>query len=350
MNLSKIELKRYNRQIIIDNIGINGQMRLKKAKILIIGAGGLGCPILLYLASSGIGHIGILDYDTIDKSNLNRQILYAEKDEKILKTKAAQEKINILNSHCQIIAYNIKLNSNNSLDIIKKYDIIVDASDNFNTRYVIDFACHKLHKPHIYGAIQEFEGQICVFNYKDNLRYSSIYPHDLNLENNNNCNISGVIGEITGTIGILQATEVIKIILGIGDILNKKIINYNLLKASFKSHYITSIRDKNNKLKKSDNNAWKKSIISQYIINKLNSNKILIIDIRNKREFHKKHPVYSINIPLRYLKFKKAIEFLYNQCNKRIIILYCNNISRSIIASKFLYKNNINRHYILKEK
>lgn len=202
MNLSKIELKRYSKQIIVDNIGINGQLRLKKAKILIIGAGGLGCPILLYLASSGIGRIGIIDYDIVDKSNLNRQILYTEEDNKILKTEAAQKKLNIFNSHCQIATYSIELNSKNSLDIIKKYDVIVDASDNFKARYAIDLACHKLHKPHVYGAIQEFEGQIFVFNYKDNLRYSDIYPHDLNLENNNTCNMTGIIGETTGIIGI----------------------------------------------------------------------------------------------------------------------------------------------------
>ena len=235
-NILKHEYKKYSRQIILQNIGIHGQYRLKKSSVLIIGAGGLGCPAILYLAHSGIGHIGIIDSDSIDYSNLNRQILYNDTHISQLKSDIAKQSIKNCNQQCKLKTYNIKLDKYNSYSIIKLYDIILDCTDNFETRYIIDQVCFDLHKPHIYGAIQQFEGHISVFNYKNGIRYSDIYTN-LDTENvtNNTCTNLGVIGVITGTIGILQATEAIKIILGIGKIITDKLLTYNLLNTKFQA-------------------------------------------------------------------------------------------------------------------
>nr|QCI07086.1 Molybdopterin biosynthesis protein [Haraldiophyllum bonnemaisonii] len=245
--LSKQEYTIYSKHLILEHIGINGQKRLKEAKILIIGVGGLGCPAMLYLIASGIGHIGIIDDDTINANNLNRQILYNLNDINYYKTHSAKRHLRNINTNCKIIIHNYKLIIENAIEIIQYYDIIIDASDNFKTRYTIDQICYILHKIHIYGAIQEFEGQVSVFNYKNNHQYSQMYDKKFKAIANN-CNNNGVIGIITGHIGIIQATEAIKMILGIGKILNNKLLICNLLNLSFKMITIYHLKV-NNQLK-----------------------------------------------------------------------------------------------------
>nr|QCI08286.1 Molybdopterin biosynthesis protein [Pterothamnion crispum] len=244
--LNEEEYQQYARHLVLDNIGLNGQKRLKNAKVLIVGAGGLGCPAILYLSASGIGCIGIIDYDKINLSNLNRQIIYNIENINEYKTDCTKLKIQKINKKCQINTYNYKLTKINAKHIIKNYDIVIDATDNFNTRYIIDKICYIYHKIHIYGAINKYEGQVSVFNYQNNIRYSDIYPQHLQLKNHN-CNDIGILGAMTGIIGILQATEGIKIILGIGNIINGKILTYNLLNTSFKIVKIFPI--KQNKIK-----------------------------------------------------------------------------------------------------
>nr|QCI08067.1 Molybdopterin biosynthesis protein [Plumaria plumosa] len=245
-NLKKINLREeeytiYARHLILENIGINGQKRLKSSKILIIGAGGLGCPAILYLAALGIGYIGIIDEDRINRSNLSRQILFNQENNNQLKTICAKQRIQKINPQCKIITHSYKLTEYNAFEIIKYYNIIIDASDNFKTRYIINYTCYQLHKIHIYGGIQQFEGQISVFNYKSGPRYSDIYPKILNLKDFS-CNLNGVLGIITGTIGILQATEAIKIILGVGKILHQDLLIYNSLYSSFKLIKVNSLK------------------------------------------------------------------------------------------------------------
>lgn len=232
-NLSKEEYKTYARHLILSKIGIRGQQRIKKARVLCIGAGGLGCPAILYLVRSGIGYLGIIDNDIVSLSNLHRQIIYKYEDINNLKTISTKYRIKNTYNNCKIYTYSYTLNINNAYNIIKEYDIIVDASDNFETRYIIDSICYILHKIHIYGAIENFEGQVSVFNYKNGPKYSDVYPKTLNLENYK-CNNTGVLGVLTGTIGILQATEAIKIITGIGQVLSGYILIYNALNTSFK--------------------------------------------------------------------------------------------------------------------
>lgn len=345
INLSEDEYNMYAKHLILENVGLNGQKRLKKAKVLVIGAGGLGCPAILYLVTSGIGYIGIIDNDYVDLSNLNRQILYSINNTNEMKTKSAKNKIQAINKRCKIITHDYKLFDENALEVIQYYDIIVDANDNFKTRYIIDKLCYKLHKIHIYGAIQEFEGQIAVFNYKNNNRYSNIYPKQLNLISNN-CNNHGVIGTITGNIGIMQATEAIKIILGIGKIINNKILRCNLLNISFYQTKIYNLK-KSQKLKKNFFfNEYLKKIISELEFNNLKKSFIVIIDIRQQNEFKKKHISKSINIPISKIKMKKSLKLLQKYIKHKTIIIYCNQIYRSIIAS-YIIKNNSINHYIL---
>nr|QCI06563.1 Molybdopterin biosynthesis protein [Erythroglossum lusitanicum] len=346
--LTKEEYISYSKHITLDNVGLNGQKRLKKAKVLIIGAGGLGCPAILYLVASGIGYIGIADHDTIKLSNLNRQILYNINDENQNKTVCAKKRLINIQPKCKIITHTYKINKKNALELIQYYDIILDASDNFSTRYLIDKICYKLHKIYIYGAIQKFEGQISVFNYKNNNKYSYIYPETLNLLENN-CNNYGIMGIVSGHIGIIQATEIIKIILGIGNIANKQLLICNLLNMSLKKIRIHKF--KNQLISKNilHNNLFIKKISSKFKIYSLKNFKYkstLIVDVRSKYEFKEKHINKSINIPLDKLKIKKTLNFIKNYNNKKIIIIYCKEIYRSLIASNILKNYNID-HYLL---
>nr|QCI06960.1 Molybdopterin biosynthesis protein [Halydictyon mirabile] len=255
IKLTKKEFQIYNKQLIVPQIGINGQKRLKKAKILVIGAGGLGCPCMTYLISAGIGYIGIIDYDNISISNLNRQILYDINHIKTSKIAYAKKKLSLINPYCKIILHPYKLNNLNAFEIIQYYDIIIDATDNFKARYDIDNYCYLLHKIHVYSAVQQFESQISIFNYRNNIRYSNLYKKDINLIDNS-CNRYGILGIITGSAGILQATESIKIIMGIGKVMHNYLFIQNLLNISVKKRI-------------------KSYITKQYYSDSYNNNKIL---------------------------------------------------------------------------
>lgn len=334
------EYHQYSKQLILDNIGIQGQYRLKQSKILIIGAGGLGSPIIIYLAASGIGNIGIIDHDNINISNLNRQIIYNFNQIKSFKTYYAKQKIKHINPRCSTHVYTYKLTDQNAINIIKYYDIIIDATDNFNTRYIIDKICYKLHKIHIYGAINKYEGQVSVFNYKNNIRYSDLYPKKLNLLNNN-CNNTGIIGVMSGMIGILQATEAIKIVLGIGNIINGKVLIYNCLNNSFKK--ITVYPQKKLITQGKYNNITR--YIQKHELTKYDD--LIIIDVKSDKEFSNIHINQAINIPLKLFQHKKTIQFINKQLKYKQIILHCNQLSRATTASYILLKYKINTHILI---
>nr|YP_009392766.1 Molybdopterin biosynthesis protein [Bostrychia tenella]ARW61328.1 Molybdopterin biosynthesis protein [Bostrychia tenella] len=344
IKLSSEEYIRYTKHLILENVGIQGQKRLKRAKILTIGAGGLGCPAMLYLVTSGIGYLGIIDNDTIDFSNLNRQILYSPNDIKQQKAILAKNKLKTINSKCKIITHLYYLNFFNASEIIQYYDIIIDTSDNFKTRYIIDKICHNLNKIYIYGAIHEFEGQVCTFNYKDGIRYKDIYSQKFNIKNWD-CNNSGIVGVTAGHIGILQATQAIKIILGITEVLSNNLLISNLISMNTKKIKIYT-------KSKTKSIIQVNQLISKTTLNDLKlktSNKFIILDIRKRAEFYKKHIKNSINIPLIHFKASQALKFIAKYGYKKIVIIYCNTINRSIIASNILSCHQI-RHYILTNK
>lgn len=348
--LSNNEYEIYSRHISLDEIGINGQKRLKQASVLFIGAGGLASSAIIYLASCGIGSIGIIDNDHVTQSNLNRQILYNSYDINKLKVLCAKKQINILNSLCKVEIYPYKLNKNNAIHLIKKYDIVLDTNDSFNARYIVNHICYKLHKIHIYGAIQRFEGQVSVFNYKNGVKYSDLYPKYLNLQQNT-CEDVGVLGILPGIIGLIQATETIKIITGVGQILSGYLLIYNALTLEFKKVKIqprTIVSDPifNNytKLKLS------KYISKKTLQNKINNNKNqnLLIDVRQHLEYQKQHIPSAINIPIKLIVNMNKIPAIKKHSLNKTIIIYCSDNSRSIIASRILEQHKI-IHYILKD-
>lgn len=226
-------MSRYHRQIILKELGQTGQNQLTHAKVLVVGAGGLGCPALLYLVAAGVGHIGIVDDDVVALSNLHRQVLYGPEDIGQLKATVAQRVLSAQNPEIQLVAYPTRLTTVNAWDIVAPYDMVLDGTDNFTTRYLLNDLCFLQQKPLIFGAISQFEGQISVFNLPQNgiiaANYRDIFPTPPAEGTVHNCAEAGVIGVLPGIVGSLQAAEVIKIITGIGRPLANAIMTYNLL-------------------------------------------------------------------------------------------------------------------------
>ena len=239
--LTKDEINRYSRQIRLAEVGKEGQKKIKGTSVLVIGAGALGCPVLQYLTSAGVGILGIVDNDYLDETNLHRQVLYTLKDIGKPKPLAAMEKLKLLNPEVIFNVYFIRLDKGSALKIIPQYDIIVDCTDNFATRYLINDACVILNKPVVYGAIHRFSGQLMVLNYKKGPTLRCLYPNAPQPLEVPSCDETGVIGSIAGTIGSMQVTEVIKIILEKEEVLSGKLFIIDSL--DFTTHIITFERN-----------------------------------------------------------------------------------------------------------
>ncbi|MBE9004436.1 molybdopterin-synthase adenylyltransferase MoeB [Fortiea sp. LEGE XX443] len=234
IQLTKDDYERYSRHLILPEVGLEGQKRLKAASVLCIGTGGLGSPLLLYLAAAGIGRIGIVDFDVVDTSNLQRQVIHGTSWVGKPKIESAKNRIHEINPHCQVDLYETRLSSENALDIIRPYDIVVDGTDNFPTRYLVNDACVLLNKPNVYGSIFRFEGQATVFNYEDGPNYRDLYPEPPPPGMVPSCAEGGVLGILPGMIGVIQATETVKIILGNGNTLSGRLLLYNALEMKFR--------------------------------------------------------------------------------------------------------------------
>ncbi len=230
--LTNSEKNRYDRHIKLPEVGLEGQERLKAAKVLVIGVGGLGCPILQYLTAAGVGIIGVIDDDVIDESNLQRQILFGSEDVGKYKVSTAIQKLKTQNPFVVFTEYKERLTNKNALALFKGYDIVVDGTDNFSTRYLINDACVITNKPLVYGSIYKFEGQISVFNYNNGPSYRCLFPNPPEENQLPNCSEIGVLGVLPGVIGTLQATEVLKIILQKGTVLSGLLRIMNLLENS----------------------------------------------------------------------------------------------------------------------
>ncbi len=233
LNLSRSEQEMYSRHFSLPGFSEEKQLLLKKSKVLVIGAGGLGSPCLLYLAGAGVGKIGIVDGDQVSVSNLPRQVLFDFKSVGLKKSQQAKKRIHTLNPYIDISTYNEFLSADNIEIIFSQYEIIVDCTDNFDTKYLIDETCQKMNKPLVYSSIFQFEGQISVFHYNNdvdnNIAYRDLFPEPPSKEFRESCNDAGVIGTLPGVLGTLQANEVIKIITGIGDVLSGKILVFDAL-------------------------------------------------------------------------------------------------------------------------
>lgn len=234
IQLTKDDYERYSRHLILPEVGMEGQKRLKAASVLCIGTGGLGSPLLLYLAAAGIGRIGIVDFDVVDTSNLQRQVIHGTSWVGKPKIASAKDRIHEINPYCQVDLYETRLSAENALDILKPYDIVVDGTDNFPTRYLVNDACVLLDKPNVYGSIFRFEGQATVFNYEGGPNYRDLYPEPPPPGMVPSCAEGGVLGILPGIIGVIQATETVKIIIGKGNTLSGRLLLYNALDMKFR--------------------------------------------------------------------------------------------------------------------
>ena len=233
--LNSDERGRYARHLTLPELGLAGQTRLKAASVLCIGAGGLGSPLLLYLAAAGIGRLGIVDDDRVDLSNLQRQVIHGQASVGEAKTSSARWRIQDLNRHCQVEEHSCRLTAKNALQLIEAYDLVVDGSDNFPTRYLISDACVMLGRPFVYGSVQRFEGQVTVFNQgPDSPDYRDLVPQPPPRDLVPSCAEGGVMGVMPGLIGLLQATEVIKVITGLGDTLDGRLLLVDSLSMRFR--------------------------------------------------------------------------------------------------------------------
>ncbi|MGH9621931.1 MAG: molybdopterin-synthase adenylyltransferase MoeB, partial [Bryobacteraceae bacterium] len=232
--LSNEELARYSRHLLLPEVGVEGQVKLKRAKIAMIGAGGLGAPAGLYLAAAGVGRIGIVDYDLVDASNLQRQVIHGTKDIGRKKLDSAADSIHDINPNVQVDKFDTALNSSNALEILKDYDLVIDGTDNFPTRYLVNDACVLLKKPNVYGSIYRFEGQATVFAYEDGPCYRCLYPEPPPPGLVPSCAEGGVLGVLPGMIGIIQSIEAIKIILGKGETLKNRLLLFDALEMRFR--------------------------------------------------------------------------------------------------------------------
>jgi molybdopterin/thiamine biosynthesis adenylyltransferase/rhodanese-related sulfurtransferase len=238
-SLSPDELSRYSRHLIIPEVGMEGQLKLKSGKALVIGAGGLGSPLALYLAAAGVGTVGIVDFDTVELTNLQRQILHSTETLGRSKSDSARERLTALNPDVAVETYNMRLTSDNALDILRAYDVVVDGTDNFPTRYLVNDACVLLGKPNVYGSIFRFEGQASVFAVPGGPCYRCLYPEPPPPGTVPSCAEGGVLGVLPGVIGVIQATEVVKLLLGIGEPLVGRLLLYDALRMDFREFKVS---------------------------------------------------------------------------------------------------------------
>jgi adenylyltransferase/sulfurtransferase len=232
--LNNDEIRRYSRHLILPEVGMDGQKRLKAAKVLLVGAGGLGAPTAMYLAAAGVGTLGVVDFDVVDESNLQRQIIHGQSTVGQPKMQSAKARIKDINPNTHVVGYEFPLDSTNALDVFKDYDVIVDGTDNFPTRYLVNDACVLLGKPNVYGSIFRFEGQVSVFWAKHGPCYRCLYPEPPPPGLVPSCAEGGVLGVLPGVIGVMQATETVKLITGIGDPLIGRLMLYDALEMKFR--------------------------------------------------------------------------------------------------------------------
>ncbi|XP_043664642.1 adenylyltransferase and sulfurtransferase MOCS3 [Vespula pensylvanica] len=340
--LNNDEISRYSRQIFLPEIGVTGQKKIKESSVLIVGVGGLGCPSALYLTCSGIGRIGLVDYDNIEINNLHRQVLFTEGTIGMPKVTVAAEFLNKLNSYTEVTPYKLQLDSSNALKIIELYDIVLDATDNVATRYLLNDACVLSNKPLISGSALRFEGHLSVFNYKGPC-YRCIFPKPPSPETVTNCGDGGVLGAAVGTIGVLQAVEAIKVILDMPETLSGRLLVFDGIETRFRNINLRTrnqecaicgknpiikelidyeqfcgakANDKNpnlNLLKNED----RITVETYHHITKFNTEDHLLIDVRSPEEFQICRLRNSINIPLYEIYKDNATKQIKSEIDKQ---------------------------------
>ena len=359
IELSQEEIQRYSRHIILPEVGLEGQKKLKAASVLCIGTGGLGSPLLLYLAAAGIGRIGIVDFDIVDSSNLQRQIIHGTSWVGKPKIVSAKDRILEINPYCQVDLYETRISSENALDILAPYDVVIDGTDNFPTRYLTNDACVLLDKPNVYGSIFRFEGQATVFNYQGGPNYRDLYPEPPPPGMVPSCAEGGVLGVLPGVIGTIQATEAIKIILGAPDTLSGRLLLYNAWEMRFRELKLrpNPIRPVIEKLidyeqfcgipQAQAQEAAEQQKMTEITVVELKTlldseaNDYILIDVRNPNEYQIAKIPNSVLIPLPDIENGAAIPKIKELVNGYRLIAHCKMGGRSAKALAILKEAGI---------
>ena len=359
IQLTKEEYERYSRHIILPEVGLDGQKKLKAASVLCIGTGGLGSPLLLYLAAAGIGRIGIMDFDIVDQSNLQRQIIHGQSWVGKPKIESAQNRILEINPYCQVDLYETRLSSENALDIVKDYDVVVDGTDNFPTRYLVNDACVLLNKPNVYGSIFRFEGQATVFNYQQGPNYRDLYPEPPPPGMVPSCAEGGVLGVLPGIVGTIQANETIKVILGTGNTLSGRLLLYNALDMTFRELKLrpNPVRPVIEKLidyeqfcgiPQAQQEAEKeKAGIAEMTVAELKqildsgAKDVLLLDVRNPNEYEIASIPGAVLVPLPDIESGKGVDKVKGLLNGHKLIAHCKMGGRSAKALGILREHGI---------
>lgn len=359
IQLNQEEYQRYSRHLILPEVGLEGQKRLKASSVLCIGTGGLGSPLLLYLAAAGIGNIGIVDFDIVDSSNLQRQVIHGTSWIGKPKIESAKNRIHEINPNCQVDLYETRLSSENALDILKSYDVIVDGTDNFPTRYLVNDACVLLDKPNVYGSIFRFEGQATVFNYEGGPNYRDLYPEPPPPGMVPSCAEGGVLGILPGMIGVIQATETIKIVLGKGRTLSGRLLLYNSLDMTFRELKLrpNPIRPIIEKLidyekfcgipQAQAQEVDSKMLIPEMTVQDLKqlldseADDFVLIDVRNPHEYEIARIPGSVLVPLSDIEQGPGVTKIKELMNNRRLIAHCKMGGRSAKALDILKENDI---------
>ncbi len=352
---SDSEMIRYSRHINLPEVGIIGQEKLKKSSVLVVGAGGLGSPSLLYLAAAGIGNIGVIDDDVVEMTNLQRQIIHSSKNIGHSKVESAKLRLNELNPDISVITFNSKLNIDNALSIINKFDVIIDGTDNFSTRYLINDACEILNKPWVFGSIHKFEGQVSVFNVEDGVNYRDLFPEAPPMELAPNCAEAGVLGVLPGIIGSIQCAETIKIILEIGDILSKKLLVFNALNMTSRILKFNS--------NKTRDPITTLSLEAEYCMSDIEINFLEITPVEFKNRKDRGWDPFLLDVRRMDEEIIAKIEFTdmrieHNNIPSRFLeiprhkdlVIYCRSGVRSLAVQKFLISSGWNQNQIFNLK
>ena len=359
IQLTKEDYERYSRHLILPEVGLEGQKRLKAASVLCIGTGGLGSPLLLYLAAAGIGRIGIVDFDVVDNSNLQRQVIHGTSWVGKPKIESAKNRILEINPACQVDLYETRISSENALDIIKPYDIVVDGTDNFPTRYLVNDACVLLNKPNVYGSIFRFEGQATVFNYQDGPNYRDLYPEPPPPGMVPSCAEGGVLGVLCCMIGGIQATETIKIIMGQGTTLSGRLLLYNALEMKFRELKLrpNPVRPVIEKLidyeqfcgipQAKAEEAKRQMEMQEMTVKELKelldsgADDFILVDVRNPNEYQIAKIPGAVLVPLPDIEKGEGVTKIKEMLNGHRLIAHCKMGGRSAKALGILKEHGI---------
>ncbi len=338
--LSQEQIERYARHLVLPRVGVEGQEQLLGSSVLVVGAGGLGSPALMYLAAAGVGKIGIIDNDTVSASNLQRQIIHNSELIGKSKVESASKWISGLNPDVDVVKMSVRLTHDNSMKILEDYDVIIDGTDNFQSRYLIGDTCEILGKPWVFGSIHRFEGQVSTFNLNDGPNYRDLFPSPPPPELAPNCSEAGVLGVLPGIVGAIQATEAIKVILGIGECLSGKLLAIDTLSMEMRSLSFSKNpeRERITKLGELPERDFEEIGAKEFSEKRLGGWKPFLLDVRRAQE----EVIASIegtDARIMHLEIPSRVEEIPSEMD---IVVYCRSGQRSAAVARFIIESDLN--------